>query len=129
MTKNNIPSAASYTITKVQLTASTSPRWRSTFRPKADLHRRLRSSPLQAPSSQLQLHHLQHQLPASSVQSKQSRIRTQLLQVQSARGRVDGGLRLNEWSCQSLLSSSLKWLSQILMLPRCLVLAMFLCPF
>lgn len=122
MTVKYVPSPASCMITKVQLTASTSPKWRSTVRPKADLHLRLVPSPLQAPSVQVQLHHLQLHHSTSPVQPRRSSIRTQLLQVQSARGRVAGGLRVKKQSYRSLLLSSLRWLNQILMLPRCLVL-------
>lgn len=105
-------------ITKVQLTASTSPKWKSTVRPKADLHLHLVTTSFQAPCTRFKL----HQLPTSSVQGQLSRTKRQLLQVQSARGRVAGGLSVNGWTCRSLLSSSRKGLNQILMLQRCLVL-------
>lgn len=117
MTETIVPSVASCMITKVQLTTSTSPKWRNTISPIANLHHHPVASFLQAPSARLQL----HQLPTTSVHPKQSSIRTELLQVQSARGRVAGDLRMTEWSCRFLLSSFLIWLSQILMHPRCLV--------
>ncbi|KAI5092711.1 SURP and G-patch domain-containing protein 1 isoform X2, partial [Silurus meridionalis] len=88
MTKNHAPPLASFMTTKVQLTAFTSPKWRSTVRPKANLHLLRVSSPLQAPNARLRVHQLQHQIPTATVQPSQSRIRTALLHVPSARGRM-----------------------------------------